>query len=122
MTIRHPTVTDRPERYPFAYENEDGEVYAPVSEEPDQSDFAQRYANQTGLLVVDEGRRTVKTQDCECVPTGDECPDDPEGGPCVVTERNECWVFTTFENTEPGRRDMQYDLGGEDRRVWEPSR
>jgi hypothetical protein len=107
--------------HPLIYEDFDGgdEAYAPIDEEPDLDSVAQRYANETGLLVVLADRRSVRLQDCECVPTTDDC--EGLGAPCVVAMR-ECWVLTTFENTDAGRRDLaDWRADGEpDQRLWEP--
>ena len=106
-------------RWVMAYQNyDDDEAYVPVAEEPDIDDAAQRYANETGLLVVLEDRRRVKTQDCECVPMSDHCAED--GQPCH-SEVQECWVLTTFDDTHYGRRDELRDRQDrKDKRVWEP--
>lgn len=105
--------------HPMIYEGFDGdEVYAPLDEEPDLDSVAQRYANETGLLVVKDDRRSVRLQDCECIPTSDECAED--GQPCHV-HVDECWVLMAFENTIYGRRDLaDWQADAEDKRVWEP--
>jgi hypothetical protein len=37
------------------YENEDGDVWVPLEEEPDEATSGQRYADERGLAVVAEG-------------------------------------------------------------------
>lgn len=104
----------------MAYQNfDDDEAYVPVEEEPDLADVAQRYANETGLIVVREDRRTAKLQDCECVPTSEQCAED--GKPCHVRENVDCWVLSTFENSDAGRRDLaRWQEDADDKRAWEP--
>ena len=107
--------------HPIVYQSfDEDEAYAPIADEPDLDSVAQRYANETGMLVILEDRRTVRLQDCECIPTSDHCAED--GTPCHVHEE-ECWVLMAFEDGEAGRRDLELWIAdADDKRVWEPVR
>jgi hypothetical protein len=86
-------------KYPQVYEDEDGEAFAAIEDEPDMASCAQRYADQTGMLVGFLDRTYSDTQECECVPTSDHCPDD-EGMPCRVRRHMEGWRFATAETPD----------------------
>lgn len=108
----------------LAWENEDGDAWVAVAESPDMEQAGRAYAEQCGLGVIFEGRVRVRTQDCECVPTGDHCPDaeaigeDEDGNgiypPCHVVEDRECWHFTTWDGIDLWNEiEERQDAGGE---------
>lgn len=95
--------------YLHAWSNEDDELFIEVEDEPDRDVAGQRYAIQTGLVLTYVYRTEIRTQDCECVPTSDACPDD-DGKPCVVREGVDVWVFQGWDTYFDG---MAADLADE---------
>jgi hypothetical protein len=84
--------------YPQVYENEyDGTCFAAIEDEPDMASVCQRYADQMGLIVVFIDKITSGTQECECQPTSEHCPD-ADGKPCKVRTNIEGWSFTTYDD------------------------
>lgn len=95
-----------------AWSNEDDDFFVEVADEPDRDRAGQRLADQNRLAITFMTRTKIETQDCECVPTSDACPDDDDGKACVVRDDVDCWVFRSFDL---GFGDMVDDLAEERR-------
>lgn len=93
-----------------AWSNEDDELFVEVADEPDRDRAGQRLADQDRLAITFLTRVSIRTQDCECVPTTDACADDDDHKPCVVREQVDCWAFRSFDL---GFGDMVDDLRDE---------
>jgi hypothetical protein len=89
-----------------AYENEDGDVWMPVSEYPDMPAAAQEYADERWLVVTFQEREKAEMRECECwtVRPRRHCPDSGTGAPCVF-RKLDCWHF--YASDEPGEEGEQ---------------
>ncbi len=104
---------------PAFWSDEDGECgWVEVESCPEQDDAGRAIAESFDLVFTRDGRRSIRTQDCECVPThgvdpGEEheCFDHP-GEACAVRESVDCWAFTSWGPPEDvDVRDIVHELG-----------
>lgn len=103
------------ERVPF-WSDEDSGAFVEVADYPDEAIAGQSIANELRMIVGGNGRGVISTQDCECYPVVDSCPDDPDGAPCRVRVGVVVWCFETFEADDNGAEDAVEFC----KRIWLP--
>lgn len=89
------------------YENEDGEYYVPVTEEPDQRRAWMRCEASASLALVPDGRQTLPCSLCEVYhrcevygcPVHQDCPTVP----CPAPEPTDVWTFLNVDDKDEYR-------------------
>lgn len=113
----------------FWWEDDGEYAWAEVAHHPDQDAAGREMAEADGCVYTPDGRDSISTQGCECLPTHgvdpgecggpDGCWEHP-GEACEVREKVDCWRFVSWAEAEAVEyADITAELG-EDPLVYLP--